>query len=125
MTLSDFGTEIQNHGANLNDLVKDRGSWCHYWRDMTLQRGSASSAQSSRPSALPALANVPDDVAKSLAAQAKLVKSLQGQLDRMRSNGGGSSGGSGAVSPAPKPKAKAKGNGKGRGAKRRRVFHQQ
>ena len=125
MTVTDFGTEAQNHAAMLNDLVKDRGSWCHYWRDMELQRngGIMASGSNAASSAL-ANANVPANVSASLAAQTKLVKSLQGQVDKLRSGAARGSGDGAQPKPEAKAGAAPRGGKGGRGGagKRRRVF---
>ena len=112
MMLTEFATEVQNHRVTLTSLVKDRGSWTHFWRDMELERGGPAAATKSSSSSAGAdlsTAHLPHDVSASMKNTNKLVEQLRSQVDRLRSTkspgDGRGKGGKGGKEAKVKPAA--------------------
>ena len=96
--ITNFPIEIHIHGESLNQLVKERGNWTHYWRDLEME-GRASRADSAAAHVVPN-ADLPVDVQNCMRSTNKMVQALQSQVSKLhnrpsKGGKGGKDGGQG------------------------------
>ena len=86
-TITEFATAVHLHGATLGNLVASRQSWTHFWKDIDSFDGSGRRRSLHSVSGAD-LDNgpLPQDVAETMAASAKLIKSLQNQIAQGKGN---------------------------------------
>ena len=78
--LTTFADEIQNNGRTLEELIKEKGCWVHYWKDIPSASGRP--AKVSAPGAELSGDTLPPSVLSAIQANTNMVRALQSKVDR-------------------------------------------
>ena len=78
--LGEYASLLQNEGKILEDYLKQKAIWEHFWKEsiVSFENGSGKGGSGAEPSGV----RIPGDIVGQVKGQDRLLKSLQGNLDR-------------------------------------------